>query len=141
MQLTHNNLKERIKGNFIEVLGIEFLEDDKEMELVGRMKVTKALSQTVGVLHGGATIALAETLGGISSNNICQEDEVAFGMQISASHVSSAQIGDTVRGVTTCIHKGRTTHVWDVNIYSESTRKLISSVRVTNAIVKRNRNS
>ena len=100
------------------------------------MAVSQKVSQTMGVLHGGATITLAESVAGVGSNAICDEDEKCFGMQISASHISSAKIGDTVRAVGTIFHKGRSTHVWDVDIISVDTGRLVSAIRVTNAVVK-----
>lgn len=135
MFLNRNNIAEKIKGTMIEEFGIEFLETDDPKTLEAVMSVTQKLSQTMGVLHGGATISLAESVAGVGSNVLCSEDEQCFGMQISASHISSAQIGDTVKAVGFILHKGRSTHVWDVSIYSENTGRLVSSIKVTNAVV------
>lgn len=136
MRLDANNLRERMKDTFMDTLKIQFIEDD-EPTMVATMPVGRFNCQTVGVLHGGATIALAETVAGIASNVICNEDENCFGIQISANHVSSAQIGDTVRATASRIHIGRSSHVWDVKIVSETTGKLISSITVTNFVVKK----
>lgn len=125
------------KDTLMDILGIEFIETDDEKTLEATMPVTIQHSQSMGVLHGGATISLAESLAGIGSNIICGNDEQCFGMQISCNHVSSAQIGDTVKAIGTILHKGRTTHVWNVDVFSETTKKLISTVRVTNAVVKK----
>lgn len=121
----------------METLHIKFIESDDEMSLEATMPVERGFTQTMGILHGGATISLAESVAGVGSNNICASDERSVGMQISASHISSAQVGDTVLAKGILVHKGRSTHIWDVNVYSEKTGKLISSIRVTNAIVKK----
>jgi uncharacterized protein (TIGR00369 family) len=67
---------------------------------------------------------------------VCQPDEVAVGMQVSGNHISSAHEGDTVRAVGTIVHKGRTSHVWNVDVFT-STGKLVSSIRVVNSIMKK----
>lgn len=136
MRLDANNLRDRIKDTFMDTMRVTFIEDD-EPTMVATMPVGRFNCQTVGVLHGGATIALAETVAGIASNALCAEDENCFGIQISANHVSSAQIGDTVRATATSIHIGRSSHVWDVKIVSENTGKLVSSITVTNYVVKK----
>lgn len=137
MRLDHNNMRERIKGTFIEVLDVLFIETDVQNELEATMVVREDLLQTSHVMHGGVTIAFAETLAGVASNELCAADEYAFGIQISANHISHGQLGDTVRGKAAPVHIGRSTHVWDVNIYSEKTGKLISSVKITNMVIKR----
>ncbi len=120
--------------NLIKTLGITIIElSEKYAEAV--MPVTEDNQQTMGFLHGGATIALAETIGGIGSYAILPQEEGCVGMQISASHISSVNIGDTVIAKADLIHKGKRSHIWDVNIYSEKTGRLISSIKVTNAII------
>lgn len=141
MRLKHNNIEERIKNTLMDTLRMTFVESDDETSLEVLMPVARFNAQTMGVLHGGATIALAETAAGVASNNICAEDERCFGMQISASHISSAQMGDTVRAKANLIHKGRSTHIWNVDVTSETTGKLISSIRITNYVVKKKKDS
>lgn len=136
MLLNRKHIEEKIKGTLIEVLGIQFVECDDDSILEATMEVTEPLLQTMGVLHGGATISLAESVAGVGSNVICADDERCFGMQISASHISSAKLGDTVKAVGKLLHKGRSTHVWDIDIFSENTGRLVSSIKVTNAVVK-----
>lgn len=136
MRLNTNHIEERIRGTLMEMLDVRFLESDDEDILEATMEVKQSLTQIMGVLHGGATIALAESVAGVGSNVLCASDERCFGMQISASHISSANIGDTVRAKGVIQHKGRSTHVWNVDVFSENTGRLISSIRVTNAVVK-----
>ena len=104
--------------------------------VTGTMPVDSRTRQPMGVLHGGASLAFAETLAGLGSVAIANEGEIQVGMQVSGYHVSSTVVGDTVRGVATILHKGRSTHVWNVDIYSTQSGKLISTCRVINSILK-----
>jgi uncharacterized protein (TIGR00369 family) len=100
------------------------------------MPVDERTRQLFGILHGGATLALAETVAGLGSMILCNPDEFVVGMQVSGNHISSAHEGDTVRAVGTIIHKGRSSHIWNVDVFT-STDKLVSSVRVVNSILKK----
>ncbi len=97
------------------------------------MPVNERTRQPFGVLHGGATLALAETVAGMGSLLLCKPDEVVAGMQVNGNHISSALEGDTVRAIATILHRGRSSHVWNVDIFT-STAKLVSTVRVVNSI-------
>ena len=97
---------------------------------------TYGLMGNLGILHGGATLALAETVAGIGSMIICEPDEIVVGMQVSGNHISSAHEGDSVRAVGTILHKGRSSHIWNVDVFT-STNKLVSSVRVVNSVIKK----
>ena len=116
-------------------LGIQFTYTSEE-RVEATMPVDHRTRQPFGILHGGATLALAETVAGFGSMIICQPDETMVGMQVSGNHVSSAHEGDTVRAVATIIHRGQSSHVWNVDVFT-STDKLVSSVRVLNSVMKR----
>ena len=116
-------------------LGIQFTYTSED-RVEATMPVDHRTRQPFGVLHGGATLALAETVAGFGSMILCQPDETTLGMQVSGNHVSSAHEGDTVRAVATIVHKGQSSHVWNVEVYT-STDKLVSSVRVLNCVIKR----
>jgi len=128
-------LNARAKGALMGHLGIQYTYAS-ENRIEATMPVDHRTRQPFGILHGGATLALAETVAGLGSMILCLPDEVSVGMQVSGNHVSSAHEGDTVRAVATIIHKGRSSHVWDVQVYT-STDKLISSVRVLNSVIKK----
>ncbi len=104
-----------------------------ENRIEATMPVDHRTRQPFGILHGGATLALAETVAGLGSMITCQPDEIIVGMQVSGNHISSAHEGDTVRAVATIVHKGRSSHVWNVDVFT-STNKLVSSVRVVTQI-------
>ena len=122
-------------STLMETLGIEFtLLSPERTEAV--MPVDRHVCQPFGILHGGATLALAESVAGQGSLLLCEADEMPAGIQVSCNHVSSAREGDKVRAVGTIIHRGRSIHVWNIDIFT-STDKLVSSVRVVNSILKK----
>lgn len=116
-------------------LGIQYTYAD-ENRVEATMPVDKRTRQPFGILHGGATLALGETVAGLGSMILCQPDEIVVGMQVSGNHISSAHEGDTVRAVATIVHKGRSSHVWNVDVFT-STNKLVSSIRVVNSVMKK----
>lgn len=116
-------------------LGIQYTYASED-RIEATMPVDYRTRQPFGILHGGATLALAETVAGLGSMITCQPDEIIVGMQISGNHISSAHEGDTVRAIATIVHKGRSSHVWNVDVFT-STNKLVSSVRVVNSVLKK----
>lgn len=123
--------KNTLMGN----LGIQYTYASEE-RIEATMPVDYRNRQPFGILHGGATLALAETVAGLGSMISCRPDEFVVGMQVSGNHISSAHEGDTVRAVGTIVHKGRSSHVWNVDVFT-STEKLVSSIRVVNSVMKR----
>lgn len=122
-------------GTMMGTLGIQYTFASAE-RVEATMPVDHRTRQPFGILAGGASLALAETLAGLGSLIACQPDEYVVGMQVSGNHVSSAMDGDTVRGVATPVHIGRSSHAWNVDIFT-STGKLVSSVRVLNSVLKK----
>lgn len=128
-------LNERARHALMGNLGIQYTyASDERVEAT--MPVDYRTRQPFGILHGGATLALAETVAGLGSMIICEPDEIVVGMQVSGNHISSAHEGDTVRAVGTILHKGRSSHIWNVDVFT-STNKLVSSVRVMNSVIKK----
>mgnify|MGYP000819774966 FL=1 len=125
-------LNERARHALMGNLGIQYTyASDERVEAT--MPVDYRTRQPFGILHGGATLALAETVAGLGSMIICEPDEIVVGMQVSGNHISSAHEGDTVRAVGTILHKGRSSHIWNVDVFT-STNKLVSSIRVVNSL-------
>lgn len=128
-------LNERARHALMGNLGIQYTyASDGRVEAT--MPVDYRTRQPFGILHGGATLALAETVAGLGSMIICEPDEIVVGMQVSGNHISSAHEGDTVRAVATIVHKGRSSHIWNVDVFT-STNKLVSSIRVVNSVIKK----
>lgn len=128
-------LNERARHALMGNLGIQYTYASDE-RVGATMPVDYRTRQPFGILHGGATLALAETVAGLGSMIICESDEIVVGMQVSGNHISSAHEGDTVRAVATIVHKGRSSHVWNVDVFT-STNKLVSSIRVVNSVIKK----
>lgn len=128
-------LNERARHALMGNLGIQYTYASDE-RVKATMPVDYRTRQPFGILHGGATLALAETVAGLGSMIICESDEIVVGMQVSGNHISSAHEGDTVRAVATIVHKGRSSHVWNVDVFT-STNKLVSSIRVVNSVIKK----
>lgn len=128
-------LNERARHALMGNLGIQYTyASDERVEAT--MPVDYRTRQPFGILHGGATLALAETVAGLGSMIICEPDEIVVGMQVSGNHISSAHEGDTVRAVGTILHKGRSSHIWNVDVFT-STNKLVSSIRAVNSVIKK----
>ena len=128
-------LNQRARHALMGNLGIQYTYASED-RVEATMPVDERTRQPFGILHGGASLALAETVAGLGSMILCKPDEIVVGMQVSGNHISSAHEGDTVRAVATIVHKGRSSHVWNVDVFT-STAKLVSSVRVVNSILKK----
>jgi 1,4-dihydroxy-2-naphthoyl-CoA hydrolase len=129
-----NKLNEICRGTFISFLGIEFL-DYGEDYIEAKMPVDNKL-QPMGLLHGGASLALAETIASGGSYLLVDPEKYdVVGLQVSGNHLSSVSEG-LLFARAEIIHRGKKTHVWDVRIKSDS-GKLISVTRVTMMIIKK----
>ncbi len=126
-------IKEVCQNTLIETLEIEFIKADVN-EVVAKMPVTPKVHQPDGVLHGGASVALAETVGSFASLlNIDRDKQLVRGIEISANHLRSKRDG-FVTATATPIHKGRTTQLWQIKIEDESHR-LISMCKLSTIIL------
>lgn len=121
------------KNTLGETLSMEFIEvaDNK---LVAKMPVTSKVHQPDGILHGGASVALAETVGSVASVlRIDREKQAIRGLEISANHVRSVRDG-FVFATATPIHIGKTTHIWEIKIEDDQQR-LISHCKLTTIVI------
>lgn len=116
-------------GTLGETLGMEYI-DVGENFLVAKMPVTPKVHQPDGVLHGGATVALAESVGSAASYIFMDTKEfIVRGLEISANHVKSIREGD-VFARAEVVHKGRTTQIWDIKV-TDKDGNLISICKLT----------
>ena len=113
-------------------LGVRYLELSKD-KVVAELEVTPRVHQPFGFLHGGASVALAESVASVGGFLNCPPGYAAFGLEINANHLRPKRAG-VVRAVGTPLHLGRTTQVWEVRIYDEEER-LVSVSRCTLAVV------
>lgn len=133
---TIESINEHSANTLAAHLGIEFLEIG-EKHLRARMPVDTRTVQPYGILHGGASVALAETLGSIASQMTLDPrgEYVPVGLEINANHLKAATSG-WVYGIVTPIHVGRSTHVWDIRMTNESGAAVCVS-RLTVMIIKK----
>ena len=132
---TINQLNQLNKNTMMEPLGIEYLEAETGY-LKARMPVNDNTKQPNGILHGGANLALAETVAGLGSAMMVNMEKYHVrGAQVSANHVGTASSG-WVYAEGKIIHKGKNTHVWNIDIKNED-GKLLSTCRLTNFIQSR----
>lgn len=128
--------RKMFKNTLMETLDIEIVEITEEYVL-GKMPVTSKVHQPDGVLHGGATVALAETIGSMASLLLFDSSEfVIRGIEISANHIKSIREG-FVFAKASAIHKGRTTQLWEIKITDEADN-LISLVKLTTISLPKN---
>lgn len=121
--------KKMCKNTLMETLEIEFTEVGDDF-LIARMPVTPRVHQPDGVLHGGASVALAESVGSAGAYFFLNsEDTVIRGIEIAANHVKSVREG-YVYAHASILHKGRTTQLWQIKITNED-GELVSLVKLT----------
>ncbi|WP_348799650.1 PaaI family thioesterase [Flavobacterium adhaerens] len=121
------------KYTLMETLKIEFI-DAGEGFLVAKMPVNSAVHQPMGLLHGGASVALAESVGSAASHFfIDAKNQEVRGIEISANHLKSIREG-IVFGTARIIHKGRSLHLWEIKITDEE-GNLISLCKLTNMVL------
>ncbi|MCP4135938.1 MAG: hotdog fold thioesterase [bacterium] len=133
-QAQPEDLEKRVVGTMVPHVGIEYLEVGDDF-IRAKMPVDKRTTQPMGILHGGASCVLAETLGSVAAN-MCVDPtkEFCVGMEINANHVRSANSG-FVYGTVKPVHIGRSTHIWDIRIENEES-KLVCISRLTMAVRK-----
>jgi len=122
-----NTLGEHLGMNFIEI---------GDNHLKATMPVDHRTHQPYGLLHGGASVALAETIGSVGSALIIDTSKsICVGLDINANHVRGVRDG-IVTAIATPIHIGSSTHVWEIKIYDEK-EKLVCISRLTVAVLKK----
>ncbi|MCS6824283.1 MAG: hotdog fold thioesterase [Cytophagaceae bacterium] len=132
-KISVEELNNRMRDTSVGHLGIEITEIGPDY-ICGKMPVDKRTIQPMGILHGGCSVHLAETLGSVGSL-LCidTEKKVSVGMGINANHVRSVREG-YVRGRATLVHHGKTTHIWDIRIVNNE-EELVCISRLTVAIM------
>jgi uncharacterized protein (TIGR00369 family) len=117
------------KNTLMETLGIQYTEMGEDF-LVATMPVNKKVHQPMGLLHGGASVALAESVGSAASHYFTRGDNTEVrGIEINANHIRSVKEG-MVRATARIIHKGKTTHLWEIKIEDQK-GNLISVCKLT----------
>lgn len=121
------------KNTLMETLEIQYTEIGDDF-LTATMPVNSRVYQPMGLLHGGATVSLAESVGSMASHIFIDNSKFEIrGIEINANHLKSKKEG-IITATARIIHKGRTTHLWEIRIVDEE-NKLISICKLTNIIL------
>jgi len=123
------------KGTLMETLEIEYVAIDAD-SLTAKMPVTPKVHQPDGVLHGGATLALAESVGSAAAQVLMADKQVQIrGLELSGNHVKSVRSG-YVWAKATILHRGKTTQLWQIHV-TDDQGALVSVVKFTTMILNR----
>lgn len=121
------------KDSMVDHIGIEFTEIGEDY-LKATMPVDERTIQPLKLLHGGASVALAETLGSVAATmTVNPEEKYCVGLEINANHIKSAKSGK-VEGIARPLHLGKKTQVWEIKI-SNSDEQLVCVSRITMAVI------
>ncbi|MEQ8470418.1 MAG: hotdog fold thioesterase [Marinoscillum sp.] len=131
--LTVQTLNEFSIGCMVDHIDIEFIEIGEDY-ICAQMPVSHKTRQPMGLLHGGASVVLAETLGSVAASVIVTPlNKIAVGLEISANHLKGKKDG-VVTGIARALHIGRSTHLWEIKITDEN-GQLICVSKITMAIL------
>tara|TARA_B100001248_G_C27020374_1_gene291732 strand:+ start:67 stop:483 length:417 start_codon:yes stop_codon:yes gene_type:complete len=126
------NINKKMDNTLASHLGIKITKID-DNSLQGEMVIKDYLKQPYGILHGGASVSLAETLGSLASNLCIEEGINTVGLDINANHIRAVRKG-LLKGKSIPIHLGKSTHVWEIKMYDGEKITCIS--RLTMAILR-----
>jgi len=132
-EFTIKDFNDFSQNSIVGYLGIVFTEKGSDF-LKGTMPVDKKTVQPHGILHGGASVVLAETLGSAASSMAVDDQHYTVGMEVNANHIKSVTKG-IVTGTAKPVHLGNTTQVWDIIIKNEK-RQVTCISRLTMAVLK-----
>jgi 1,4-dihydroxy-2-naphthoyl-CoA hydrolase len=124
------------KNTLMEVLGIECIEIGEDY-IISTMPVDQRTHQPMGLLHGGASAALIESVGSMGSQLLLDiSKEYCVGLEINANHIGAVRSGK-VKAVGRIVHAGKRTHLWQVDIFDMETEKLVCTGRLTCMVIQR----
>ncbi len=129
-----DSIIERNANTMADYLGIEYLAVGDDT-LTASMPVNERTKQPIGIMHGGASCVLAETIGSVAANYCVDETHYCVGLDINTNHIRSVREGK-VTGVAKPYHLGKSTQVWSIEIKNEA-GQLVSVNRLTMAVLKR----
>jgi 1,4-dihydroxy-2-naphthoyl-CoA hydrolase len=124
------------KNTLMETLGIECVEIGDDY-IISTMPVDQRNHQPMGLLHGGASAALIESIGSMGSSLLLDlEKEYPVGLEVNTNHVGGIKSG-MVKAVGKIVHAGKKTHVWQVDIFDQETNKMVATGRLTVLIIQK----
>ncbi len=132
-KVTVEMLNNMNKNTIVEHIGIEYTDMGEDF-IAAKMPVDKRTHQPMGLLHGGASVVLAETLGSVAATMCINNDkQYCVGLEINANHIRGVRAG-YVYGITKPLHIGRKTQVWEIKITNDA-GKLVCVSRITMAVL------
>ena len=135
-EVTLETLRQRSLDTLVSHLGIEIMELGSDY-IKASMPVDSRTCQPLRILHGGASLVLAETLGSFAANAVVDNTRFAcVGQEINANHLRPAPVGQVVTGITKPFHIGARSHVWGIEIMDERGKRICVS-RITMAVINR----
>ncbi len=135
-EVTLETLRQRTLDTLVSHLGIEITELGSDY-MKATMPVDSRTCQPLRILHGGASLVLAETLGSFAANAVVDNTRFAcVGQEINANHLRPAPVGQVVTGITKAFHIGARSHVWGIEIMDERGKRICVS-RITMAVINR----
>lgn len=132
--ITPEELNTRCRNTLVDHLGIEFTEVEPN-HMSAKMPVDERTHQPAGIVHGGATAALAETVASAAANYCVEKGKVCVGLELNINHIRIVKKG-FVSAKTTPLHLGRSTQVWEIKITNEE-GQLVSAARLTIAVISK----
>lgn len=134
--VTLERLNAHIRNSLDEYIGMEFTELGPDF-LRAQMPVVQRITQPMGLLHGGASVVMAEALGSMAANSVLTSNKfMCVGQDVNANHLRSARIGSLVIGTARPIHIGSRSQVWGIELVNERDQK-ICVARLTMATIER----
>ena len=130
--VTVEEINHRCRNTLCDHLGIEFIEIG-DSNMTARMPVDRRTNQPMGIVHGGATAALAETVASAAANYCVEKGKVCVGLDLNINHIRSVSSG-YVMGTARPLHLGKSTQVWEIKIENQA-KQLVSAARLTIAII------
>lgn len=121
----------------VDAMDIQFTEIGPDF-ITAEMPVTAKVVQPARILHGGASVALAETLGSIGAFlTVNPKEKTAVGMEVNANHISAVKEGGRISATATPLHLGKASQVWEIKLKNIETNKLVCVSRLTVALLNR----
>ncbi len=130
--VTVEEINHRCRNTLCDHLGIEFIEIG-DNHMTARMPVDRRTNQPMGIVHGGATAALAETVASAAANYCVEKGKVCVGLDLNINHIRAVSSGYVI-GTARPLHLGKSTQVWEIKIENQA-KQLVSAARLTIAII------
>lgn len=131
-KVTLHDIAVRSRNSLMDQLGIEFIAI-QDGEMSAKMPVDARTHQPMGIMHGGASAALAESVASVAANCCVEEGKYCVGLELNINHIRAVRSGFVI-ATAKPLHLGKSTQVWEIKIVNEA-EQLISAARLTVAVL------